>query len=57
MHKVLLIEDNFVRDIGTGARAEEGVLAQAIISLGHAMHGVRALARARAVPRQAGMKK
>jgi EAL domain-containing protein (putative c-di-GMP-specific phosphodiesterase class I) len=27
-----------VRDIGAGADAEDGVLAQAIISLGHALH-------------------
>ena len=27
-----------MRDIGAGDRAEDGVLAQAIISLGHALH-------------------
>jgi diguanylate cyclase (GGDEF)-like protein len=34
----LKIDRSFVRDIGTGADAEDGILAQAIISLGHAMH-------------------
>jgi diguanylate cyclase (GGDEF)-like protein len=34
----LKIDRSFVRDIGTGAEAEDGVLAQAIISLGHALH-------------------
>jgi diguanylate cyclase (GGDEF)-like protein len=34
----LKIDRSFVRDIGSGAEAEEGVLAQAIISLGHALH-------------------
>ncbi len=34
----LKIDRAFVRDIGTGAEAEDGILAQAIISLGHAMH-------------------
>ncbi len=34
----LKIERSFVRDIGGGAEAGEGVLAQAIISLGHNLH-------------------
>jgi EAL domain-containing protein (putative c-di-GMP-specific phosphodiesterase class I) len=34
----LKIDRAFVRDIGTGAETEDGILAQAIISLGHAMH-------------------
>jgi diguanylate cyclase (GGDEF)-like protein len=34
----LKIDRSFVRDIGTGEEAEDGVLAQAIISLGHALH-------------------
>ena len=34
----LKIDRAFVRDIGTGAEGDEGVLAQAIISLGHALH-------------------
>jgi diguanylate cyclase (GGDEF)-like protein len=34
----LKIDRSFVRDIGTGADAEDGVLAQAIISLGHNLH-------------------
>jgi len=34
----LKIDRSFVRDIGGGAEAEDGVLAQAIISLGHALH-------------------
>jgi diguanylate cyclase (GGDEF)-like protein len=34
----LKIDRSFVRDIGTGAETEDGVLAQAIISLGHALH-------------------
>jgi diguanylate cyclase (GGDEF)-like protein len=34
----LKIDRSFVREIGSGAEAEEGVLAQAIISLGHALH-------------------
>jgi predicted signal transduction protein with EAL and GGDEF domain len=34
----LKIDRSFVRDIGSGAEAEDGVLAQAIISLGHALH-------------------
>jgi diguanylate cyclase (GGDEF)-like protein len=34
----LKIDRAFVRDIGTGAEAEDGILAQAIISLAHAMH-------------------
>jgi diguanylate cyclase (GGDEF)-like protein len=33
----LKIDRAFVRDIGTGAESEDGILAQAIISLGHAM--------------------
>ena len=33
----LKIDRSFVRDIGAGAEADEGVLAQAIISLGHAL--------------------
>jgi EAL domain-containing protein (putative c-di-GMP-specific phosphodiesterase class I) len=35
---VLKIDRSFVRDIGAGEGAEEGVLAQAIISLGHSLH-------------------
>ncbi|HZD19742.1 MAG TPA: EAL domain-containing protein, partial [Burkholderiales bacterium] len=35
---VLKIDRSFVRDIGTGAEAEDGILAAAIISLGHALH-------------------
>ena len=54
MHSVLLIEDtesmvmhnvdalkidrSFVRDIGAGAEADEGVIAPAIVSLGHALN-------------------
>src|SRR5438105_6069521 len=34
----LKIDRSFVRDIGTGSEAEDGILAQAIISLGHALH-------------------
>ena len=34
----LKIDRSFVRDIGTGADTEDGVLAQAIISLGHNLH-------------------
>jgi len=34
----LKIDRSFVRDIGTGAEADEGVIAQAVISLGHALH-------------------
>jgi diguanylate cyclase (GGDEF)-like protein len=34
----LKIDRSFVRDIGSGAGLDEGVLAQAIISLGHALH-------------------
>jgi diguanylate cyclase (GGDEF)-like protein len=34
----LKIDRAFVRDIGTGADEEDGVLAQAIISLAHALH-------------------
>jgi len=34
----LKIDRSFVRDIRGGAEAEDGVLAQAIISLGHALH-------------------
>ncbi len=34
----LKIDRAFVRDIGTGAESEDGILAQAIISLGHALH-------------------
>jgi diguanylate cyclase (GGDEF)-like protein len=34
----LKIDRSFVRDIGSGAEADDGVLAQAIISLGHALH-------------------
>jgi diguanylate cyclase (GGDEF)-like protein len=34
----LKIDRSFVRDIGSGDEAEDGVLAQAIISLGHALH-------------------
>jgi diguanylate cyclase (GGDEF)-like protein len=34
----LKIDRAFVRDIGTGAEEDEGVIAQAIISLGHALH-------------------
>jgi diguanylate cyclase (GGDEF)-like protein len=34
----LKIDRSFVRDIGKGEEAEDGVLAQAIISLGHALH-------------------
>ena len=33
----LKIDRSFVRDIGTGAAANEGVLAQAIVSLGHSL--------------------
>jgi EAL domain-containing protein (putative c-di-GMP-specific phosphodiesterase class I) len=35
---VLKIDRSFVRDIGTGSEAEDGVLAAAIISLAHALH-------------------
>ena len=34
----LKIDRSFVRDIGTGDEADDGVLAQAIISLGHSLH-------------------
>jgi diguanylate cyclase (GGDEF)-like protein len=34
----LKIDRSFVRDIGSGAEADDGVLAQAIISLAHALH-------------------
>jgi EAL domain-containing protein (putative c-di-GMP-specific phosphodiesterase class I) len=34
----LKIDRSFVRDIGTGDEADDGVLAQAIISLGQALH-------------------
>ena len=34
----LKIDRSFVRDIGSGAEAEDGILAAAIISLGHALH-------------------
>ncbi|HEX6265278.1 MAG TPA: EAL domain-containing protein [Burkholderiales bacterium] len=34
----LKIDRSFVRDIGTGEEAQDGVLAQAIISLGHNLH-------------------
>jgi len=34
----LKIDRSFVRDIGSGDEADDGVLAQAIISLGHALH-------------------
>ena len=34
----LKIDRSFVRDIGSRRRGEDGVLAQAIISLGHALH-------------------
>jgi EAL domain-containing protein (putative c-di-GMP-specific phosphodiesterase class I) len=34
----LKIDRSFVRDIGSGAEADDGVLAQAIISLGHNLH-------------------
>ena len=34
----LKIDRSFVRDIGTGSETEDGILAQAIISLGHALH-------------------
>jgi diguanylate cyclase (GGDEF)-like protein len=34
----LKIDRSFVRDIGSGSDAEDGVLAQAIISLGHNLH-------------------
>jgi diguanylate cyclase (GGDEF)-like protein len=34
----LKIDRSFVRDIGYGEGADEGVIAQAIISLGHALH-------------------
>jgi len=34
----LKIDRSFVRDIGSGAETEDGILAQAIISLGHALH-------------------
>jgi len=35
---VLKIDRSFVRDIGAGEGADEGVLAQAIISLAHSLH-------------------
>ena len=35
---VLKIDRSFVRDIGTGSEAEDGILAAAIISLAHALH-------------------
>jgi diguanylate cyclase (GGDEF)-like protein len=34
----LKIDRSFVRDIGAGAEVEDGVIAQAIISLGHSLH-------------------
>ena len=34
----LKIDRSFVRDIGSGDEADDGVLAQAIISLGHSLH-------------------
>jgi len=34
----LKIDRSFVREIGAGAEADEGLLAQAIISLGHSLH-------------------
>jgi diguanylate cyclase (GGDEF)-like protein len=34
----LKIDRSFVRDIGAGADAEDGVIAQAIVSLGHSLH-------------------
>jgi diguanylate cyclase (GGDEF)-like protein len=34
----LKIDRSFVRDIGAGAEAEDGVIAQAIISLAHSLH-------------------
>jgi EAL domain-containing protein (putative c-di-GMP-specific phosphodiesterase class I) len=34
----LKIDRSFVRDIGAGEQPEDGVLAQAIISLGHNLH-------------------
>jgi EAL domain-containing protein (putative c-di-GMP-specific phosphodiesterase class I) len=34
----LKIDRSFVRDIGTGAEADDGILAAAIVSLGHALH-------------------
>jgi EAL domain-containing protein (putative c-di-GMP-specific phosphodiesterase class I) len=34
----LKIDRSFVRDIRSGSEAEDGILAQAIISLGHALH-------------------
>ncbi|HYN12540.1 MAG TPA: EAL domain-containing protein [Burkholderiales bacterium] len=34
----LKIDRSFVRDIGAGAETEDGVIAQAIISLGHSLH-------------------
>jgi EAL domain-containing protein (putative c-di-GMP-specific phosphodiesterase class I) len=34
----LKIDRSFVREIGSGAESGEGVLAQAIISLGHSLH-------------------
>jgi EAL domain-containing protein (putative c-di-GMP-specific phosphodiesterase class I) len=34
----LKIDRSFVRDIHGGSEAEDGILAQAIISLGHALH-------------------
>ena len=34
----LKIDRSFVRDIGSGSEAEDGILAAAIISLGHALH-------------------
>ena len=34
----LKIDRSFVRDIGAGDEADDGVLAQAIISLGHSLH-------------------
>src|SRR4029077_16933916 len=35
---VLKIERSFVRDIGTGGHAQDGVLAAAIVTLGHSLH-------------------
>jgi diguanylate cyclase (GGDEF)-like protein len=35
---VLKIDRSFVRDIGAGEGADDGVLAQAIVSLGHSLH-------------------
>jgi EAL domain-containing protein (putative c-di-GMP-specific phosphodiesterase class I) len=35
---ILKIDRSFVRDIGAGEGADEGVLASAIVSLGHSLH-------------------